>query len=502
MDANKSIDLCIFDILKRYSNKNKRITQQFILDKLYNDYTIKIGRKALSSHISQVISFFDENPKTGIGHIEKNYKDRYYENETTGKREYSNTITSDLYYKSDFSYEEVNLLMDSIIFSHHIPKKKRKELLDKLEYLTDNRCKNKSKYIEVINKITSQNDNLIDNIGTINEAINSEIKIKFMYNEYENDKKLHPQFETTVIPYKIVAHNNHYYLICSERKSVVSYRVDKITELKKLNDEYFTPNNTINIKEYLASHPYMYSGNSIYIKMIANKKIIGDVIDYFGDDIKIFKMKDDTLEILLKSNDKDIYYWSLQYGNYAEIIEPQELRDKVRKTVEIMAKSYLTTDDDKFQKAIERAKNKKGLLLTYINLNGKQFDKIPNDIKFAILIGNTVDNCDFLSEFKELISLQISFQRIENFGFLSSLTDLETLDLSYTGFDDLSMIKNCKKLNCLAISEINLNNIEILYEFSNLKSLSLSEQFKKKVDVKRLKKNNPKLKIEWSKYNF
>ena len=35
-------------------------------------------------------------------------------------------------------------------------------------------------------------------------------------------------------------------------------------------------------------------------------------------------------------------YWALQYGEYAEILEPKSLRDAIRKVVRDMGKKYLS----------------------------------------------------------------------------------------------------------------------------------------------------------------
>ena len=497
MDSNKSIDLCILDVLKTYSAEGNGVTQKFIGKKLDEKYGITIGRKALSAHISKINKFFDNNNILGYGRVGDETRERKNLN---NDEEFDEYVTN-LYFKSGFSNEEVNLLMDSIIFSHHIPKGKRKELLGKLEYLADNNFKNKSKHIEVINTVTSQNANLVENIGIIHEAINAEIKISFVYNEYDVDKKLHPQTETTVIPYKIIAHNNHYYLICSDNDSVVSYRIDKITELKKLEKEYFDPNNKINIKEYLASHPYMNSGKSEYIRMLADHKIIGDVIDYFGDNIRIINTDDDTVEILLKSSEDDMYYWSLQYGDYVEILEPQELRYRIRNTVETMAKAYLATDEDRYQKAIDMIPRLDALLLHQTDLTGKTLEEIPNDICNVSMDHNKVNDYSFLGRLTNIKLLHMSFENVNDFSFFQNLQLLEDLSLSYTGFNDLKVLKDNKNLKKLSIQEdTKVKNMDFIYEMRWLKSVYLSKDVGEQIDVQRLKQVNPEISIDISNY--
>ena len=46
---------------------------------------------------------------------------------------------------------------------------------------------------------------------------------------------------------------------------------------------------------------------------------------------------DTTRQLNLQSS-----YWALQYGEYAEILEPKSLRDEIRKAVRDMGKKYLS----------------------------------------------------------------------------------------------------------------------------------------------------------------
>ena len=50
----------------------------------------------------------------------------------------------------------------------------------------------------------------------------------------------------------------------------------------------------------------------------------------------------DELIVSVSCNEKAMKYWALQYGEYAEILEPKSLRDEIRKVVRDMGKKYLS----------------------------------------------------------------------------------------------------------------------------------------------------------------
>ena len=72
----------------------------------------------------------------------------------------------------------------------------------------------------------------------------------------------------------------------------------------------------------------MFSGKSVPVKMRVKSSAIGDVIDWFGDDIAVTPESDDWCTVHLHANENAMFYWSLQYGMFVEILEPDELRTR------------------------------------------------------------------------------------------------------------------------------------------------------------------------------
>lgn len=85
----------------------------------------------------------------------------------------------------------------------------------------------------------TSNQQTLYNVGLIDDAISEKKQISFVYNNYWEDKKLHPRREEPYIvnPYQMVANDGKYYLVCNYDKydTLSNYRVDKMTQVKIIN---------------------------------------------------------------------------------------------------------------------------------------------------------------------------------------------------------------------------------------------------------------------------
>ena len=113
---------------------------------------------------------------------------------------------------------------------------------------------------------------------------------------------------------------------------VKSKPASKIKEMKK----------GFSLPRHMAEHIYMYSGDSIAVKLLVDKSIMNELIDWFGKEFRIFEKNDNTMKILVKCNEEAMRYWALQYGPYVEVLEPEHLRERVREDVNSMAEKYNT----------------------------------------------------------------------------------------------------------------------------------------------------------------
>lgn len=195
------------------------------------------------------------------------------------------------------------------------------------------------------------NKQLMYVLDTINEAISQHKKISFVYNQYGSDFKLHPKREEKYIvnPYQMVANNGFYYLIGNYDKydDISHYRLDKMTCVEMLTEKVKQQNQVmgleqgLNLPKHMAEHIYMFSGGSVTINMLVDETIIGELVDWFGNDFYVIKKRQNNQVLVrLRCNEQAFFYWTLQYGPYVEVLEPVSLRRKIAEAVSEMNEKY------------------------------------------------------------------------------------------------------------------------------------------------------------------
>lgn len=228
LEAKKLLIIRIMQILEYYSDVNHPLTQEDIINKLYEDYGIEAERKAIGRNIALLQDMF--------------------ERESMNKTATAIVIESDkrkgtFLDKRLFEDSELRLLIDGVLASKHISEKYSKDLIEKLSSLSNKYFKSNVKHVySVKDWDKTENKALFWNIEVIDEAIDKSRQITFEYNKYGADKKLHKTSSHTASPYQLVLHNQHYYLVFLSEKwqKICHFRVDKITNIK-ITDEPSTP---------------------------------------------------------------------------------------------------------------------------------------------------------------------------------------------------------------------------------------------------------------------
>ena len=327
----KMLIINILDILKNYTDDNHRLSQKQIMDTLEKDYNMKVDRKAVKRNLLNLID---------SGHYLE-----YSESIRTNKKGEEESMYSDWYLVRDFSDAELRLLIDSLLFSKHIPYSQCKELIGKLEGLSNKFFKSKVGYIRSLPENLPENKQLFLTIEILDEAIGEGKQVSFKYNAYDIDKKMYPRKdrkgvvrEYIVNPYQMAATNGRYYLIgnLDGKDNISNYRLDRITDIKKLDTNISDKKQAkdalqrLDLQRFMAENIYMFGGESVRVSFRAKRYIVNDILDWFGKDV-VFTDADDTeVTVNVRVSEEAMFYWALQYGEHIEVLEPERLRDKVR----------------------------------------------------------------------------------------------------------------------------------------------------------------------------
>lgn len=279
------------------------------------------------------------------------------------------------YYLAERKFEnaELRMLIDSVLFSKTIGTKQAKELIEKLKSMGNRYFQAKVSHVSNLPGLQhTDNKQLMYVLDKINDAISQKRKISFIYNEYGTDFKLHPKREERYVvnPYQMVANNGFYYLIGNYDKynDISHYRMDRMTCVEILPDKVKPQDqiegfeNGLNLPKHMAEHIYMFSGDSVSIKMLAAESLINELVDWFGKDFRIYeKYPDNQVMVSLKCNEHAFFYWALQYGPYVEVLEPVSLRNRIADVISEMNEKYHTRrmfmNNIKFQEMNKKKRN-------------------------------------------------------------------------------------------------------------------------------------------------
>lgn len=333
----KILILNIMKILQEYTDENHRLSQKEIVDILEKDYDMSVDRKAVKRNIMDL--------------IDAGYEIRYTEVPRKG-----GTILTDFYWRQKFTYEELRLLIDSLVSSKHIPYDFAKEMISKLESLSNQFFKSHIQHLHPIMKNRSKNKEIFLNISLLDEAIQKNKKVAFEYVEYSSDKKLHSKRNSdgtvriyVISPYEMAAKDGKYYLICNYDKynDISNYRVDRIKNLHIL-DEKRKPfevlegsdGQRLNLNDYLNEHIYMYFSDNSYVKIRIVKAMISDVIDIFGENVHFYDENETHISVRARVNERAVLQFAKNYAPDVVILSPMQLRNQVREELEKGLRAY------------------------------------------------------------------------------------------------------------------------------------------------------------------
>lgn len=347
----KLVILYILDILQKYTDEEHRLSQKEIQDILKREYEMTVDRKTVKRNLLNLIEY-----ESNIEYREVSRKDIFRKKDSVSYKGTSDfadkeiseddLLWTDFYLKQKFTNEELRLLIDSLLFSKHIPYSQAKELIKKLESLSNIYFKSCSQYIYPLPVERTDNKQVFYNIAILDDAIRKKKKVLFEYAEYHTDKKMHLKKredgsvrEYIITPYQMAVQEGKYYLICNYDKydDISNYRVDRIRNIQILEEKgkpfetlKWSGHQPMNLNEYIKEHVYMYSSENAFVKFRIVKAMISDVIDLFGKGVNFSEETDTHVSVSVHVNERAAEQFAKNYAPDVVILQPKRLRDKLR----------------------------------------------------------------------------------------------------------------------------------------------------------------------------
>lgn len=287
------------------------------------------------------------------------------------KRKKPHLPITDLYYRQTFSYEEIDAMIEGVLFSRMLDTRTANRLVDKIrENLTTCFYKQGPKNVCTIREARLGNrEQLRKNLLLIQHAIDDEVKIMLYFNGYDRHRKLIPvRWEKYVVsPYYIVANGGRYYLLaCMDgHQSMSIFRIDLMSELsipgrnerckgeKALEKEKVEGLPRVWDETFHFTHLNMAFDKPVPITLrIRNVWEWGDgqtrtnytfLYDWFGDTFRYERTETEPPYgdiVRVFCSPFAMVNWALQYSDRVEVLEPESVRKDVVEKIRKLNRKY------------------------------------------------------------------------------------------------------------------------------------------------------------------
>ena len=194
-----------------------------------------------------------------------------------------------------FQLAELKLLVDAVQSCKFITRRKSDALIRKLEGLASvHQARQLQRQVYVDRRVKTMNESVYYSIDKLHAAIAAGRAVTFKYFEYNVKKEKVFRREGrryTVSPYGLIWNSENYYLAGYDhaKGELRHYRVDKMAELAVtcLPREGDEACRDFDLAAYADNHFGMFSGREGEIRLRCEQRLVGVVLDRFGQDVML-----------------------------------------------------------------------------------------------------------------------------------------------------------------------------------------------------------------------
>ena len=308
--------------------------------------------KTDDDHVLSLAEIISELEEYGVTADRKSLYDDLQALEVLGLEIIGEKIGHGYYYhvgSKQFEIAELKLLVDAIQSSKFITEKKSNELIKKLTgFVSEYEAMQLKRQVMVQGRIKTMNESIYYIVDEIHKAIANNRAIRFKYMKWNKDKEMVPRREGfyEVSPWALTWDDENYYLIAYDEESdkIKHYRVDKmrdieITDGRRRGRDVFR---SFDPASYSKMSFGMFGGEAVRVKLQFEEELVGVIIDRFGKDIPINKVKgSNMLETNVEVALSDQFFgWVFALGRRIKIAGPKSVVTKFKQELEALKKLY------------------------------------------------------------------------------------------------------------------------------------------------------------------
>lgn len=248
-----------------------------------------------------------------------------------------------------FELAELKLMVDAVQSSKFITKKKSEDLIKKLGKMTSKEeASILRRQVFIYNRTKADNETIYYSVDKIHTAIHENRKISFQYCVWNLKKELEPKksgMRYIVSPHAVSWDDENYYLVAydSNEAKIKHYRVDKIQDAQIEDEEREGKREFENfdLAAYAKKTFGMYGGYDEDVSFLCDNKMIGVMIDRFGQDIMVIPQGKDRFHTRATVTvSRQFFGWLTAIGSGVMIEGPERVREEYKKYLQETVNIY------------------------------------------------------------------------------------------------------------------------------------------------------------------
>jgi len=252
-----------------------------------------------------------------------------------------------------FELPEIRLLIDAVTSAGFITPKKTNSLVDKLKSLASvNQAKELNSQVYCERDSKCDNEEIYYVIDRLDEAINQNRQVKFVYRRRNFDKLTKKSYTSKtfkVSPYALIWKNDHYYLVCNNGKydNLINLRLDRMRKIENLKDcrrpvnEVSEYHKVFDAADYSSKMFNMFSGKTDSVTLLCSQDLREEIMDRFGNAVPLKAVDSKYFITTFDAAVSDgLVSWIMQYGEGIEVVEPAYLIDMVKEKAFSILRAY------------------------------------------------------------------------------------------------------------------------------------------------------------------
>lgn len=284
---------------------------------------------------------------------------------------------TNLRYVHDFSFDELDTIINALYFSKTVTEEERDRLIYKLAKLSSKRYQKKwfsenndrpvikNIFQGIVNNNDASRTELKKNIALIQSAIDEKVKIQFIMNVYNAERELVPSkiddsgktIWSKVTPYHILIYNDKYYMLanCKPYSNVSVWRIDLMSDVKLLEEEGRPKreikgmSDTWNGQEYMEKHLHMSYDAPTNVRLKVSNEYYTMMVDWFGNNFVKRREFDEKYDVVIVTcSEQAMINWAMQYSDVVEVLGPPSVQNAIEaRCKDVLAKLELNRNSKK-----------------------------------------------------------------------------------------------------------------------------------------------------------